>query len=84
MLIMQSEMKDFERALSDWGYDIDDFEIIENENPTPAQGVGFLTGTVTVRNKKTGIERTYKAGNHTNWAFHCAEHLRAGVFGRSK
>ncbi len=84
MLISPSENEDFDNALARAGYQKENFEVIPKVNPFPAQGVGPVTGSVTVKNKLNGLERTYEAGHGTAWVVQFEKDLRTGAFGSSK
>ena len=81
MIVSPSEREDFESAIDRAGYDKHDLEISE-ENAFPAQGIGVITGTVTIRNKRTGVERMYKAGHATAWVVEFETDLQTGLFTR--
>jgi len=81
-MVSSSEKEDFNSALKRAGHAPEDFEISQKEDPLPAQGVGPITGKVTVRNRKTGAERTYPAGYGTAWVVDFEGELRAGTFTR--
>lgn len=82
MIITVGEVEDFQTALRRAGYEQGDFELSETEDSFPTQGVGAITGTVTVKNKKTAAERSYAAGHATAWVIAFARDLHGGVFGR--
>jgi len=79
-MVSVSEKEDFDNALKEHGHASEDFALSQSEDPYPAQGIGPLTGEVTVRNNKTGVARTYAAGHGTAWVVAFEEELRAGVF----
>ena len=79
-MIDESELEDFRAALREHGYTENDFELSEQKDPLPSQGITPVTGTVTVRNKKSGIEHTYESGHGTAWVVAFAEDLKAHRF----
>jgi hypothetical protein len=80
-MIDASEDEDFDNALKRGGYKKEDFEIVQSEDPLPRQGIGHVTGTITVRNKRTGVHRTYNAGYATAWVADFDQDLQSGAFG---
>jgi hypothetical protein len=78
-----TETQDFNSAIKRAGYPKDEFEISEKEDPSPVGVVHAITGTVTVRNKRTGVERTYKAGHATAWVAEFEKDLQTGLFTKS-
>ena len=74
-----SEKDEFHGALERAGHAKDDFDISEKEN-FPSRGVGRITGTVTIRNRKTGIARAYRVGWGTAWVVEFDKDLRGGIF----
>jgi hypothetical protein len=73
-------VRDFYSIIASNGHTEDEFEIFEKEDPFPRQGIGPITGRVTVRNTKTGVERTYRAGHGTAWIVDFEKDLRSGLF----
>jgi len=80
MIVDASAREDFDSAIERAGLPKDEFEISEKEDPFPAQSIVPITGTVTVRNKRTGVERTYKAGHATAWVVEFEKDLHMGLF----
>ncbi len=79
-MIDDSEKEDFENAIREKGYEVDDFEMIENEDP-PSGGVIYaVTGTVTIRRKSTSIEKLYRAGHGSSWPTEFSDDLNSGLF----
>jgi len=79
-IIISSELEDFKAALQKYGYAEEDFELSEIENPIEAGKIQSITGEVTIKNKKSGIERTYKAGEQTAWVIELEDDLKRKVF----
>ena len=79
-MIDESELDDFRAVLREHGYTENDFELSEQKDPLPSQGVAPVTGTVTVRSKKSGIEHTYESGHNTAWVVAFEEDLKAHRF----
>jgi len=81
-IIDETEMEDFHRALREAGHAPDDFVLSEKANLLPTSGIGFETGTVTVQNLNTGIERVYPIGHGAIWPADVHQDLSAGLFKR--
>ena len=80
-IIFPKEMENFKRILAEQGYTNDNFELTTQEDPLPANGeIGALTGHETVKNRESGIERTYQAGHRTAWVAEFGDDLKAGAF----
>lgn len=77
-----SELEDFWGSVNRHGYRNADFEITQKPNPTSGAGVQAVTGTVTVRCKRSGVERTYRAGYGSTWPAEVDQDLARGVFGK--
>ena len=80
MIIDQTEMEDFRTALKQQGCHEDEFELSSKQDPMPAGRVSPVTGSVTVKNTKTGREQTYKAGYGTSWVVEFESDLKVGKF----
>jgi hypothetical protein len=71
-LLGDSEKEDFWATVVDAGFSKEDFELKET---------GFVTGTVSVRRKSTGVSRQYPAGDQRVWLPTFEIELRGRVFG---
>jgi Ni,Fe-hydrogenase III small subunit len=80
-VIENDELEDFHASIDDQGYDIDDFELTQSANPTPAGSVS-VTGTVTVKRKSKDVKRTYPAGHDSAWPATFDDDLESGIFGK--
>ena len=80
-MVGDSEREDFEQAIRDKGFDLDDFELIENRDPPRGGEVHAITGTLTIKRRSTGLERTYQAGYGSAWPAEFSDDLNNGVFG---
>jgi hypothetical protein len=84
--IDETESEDFYAVLKEQGFDPDDFEQVEQlEDPQPAwiSGLVVRKACITVRQKKTGMSRRYRAGDDgTAWVVEFSQDLKAGVFGK--
>lgn len=80
-VISETELEDVHLSLRESGYNADDFDIWDTVDPLPAQGIGAITGTVTIKNERTGISQTYAAGHRTSWPAAFDQDVKAGVFG---
>jgi hypothetical protein len=80
MITDQSELDDFKAVLTKYGHSEGDFELSSEEAPLPIGNVSPVTGSVKVKHKMTGIERTYGAGHGTAWVVEFEKDLEAGRF----
>ncbi len=87
-LITDSEMEDFEAAILEAGFEVDDFTPIGlRDEPTAIHGPTtieqfVLTGTVTIHRKSTDEVITYRAGSGSIWPQAFAADLQGGKFGQ--
>ena len=81
-VVSDSEKDDFRSLINDAGFDADDFELRETEDPP--QGVIYaVRGTVSIRRKATGTVREYRAGHMSTWLADFDRDLRGGAFGQA-
>lgn len=80
-MIDDSERDDFEQAIRTKSFDLDDFELIEKHDPPGREDIHPITGTVTIKRRSSGIERTYQAGYGSTWPAQFSDDLNNGVFG---
>jgi hypothetical protein len=67
-MIHESERKDFKDIVEDNKYTLNDFELIEVADKFPSDGHIYpITGKVTIKNKKSGKEKTYATGHGSVW-----------------
>jgi hypothetical protein len=78
--VSDSEREDFKTEILQNGRNVSDFELLEEAESFPDQGVGPVTGSVTVRNRKTDRKQTYKTGDRTAWVVAFRDDLRAGAY----
>ncbi len=82
-LITDSEMEDFDAAILEAGFEVDDFNVIPLEDEPTAKEQHPITGTVTVQRKSTDDEAiTYSAGHLSTWVKAFEADLQAGKFGQ--
>ncbi len=80
-LITDSEMEDFDAAILEAGFEVDDFSVVDLEDePTTIEHP--ITGTVTVHRISTGEAITYSAGGLSTWVKAFEADLQAGKFGQ--
>ncbi len=72
-ILDETEFEDFDAALRDHGQRREYFELSE-------QVTGWETGVATVRNKKSGAERSYPIGNGTMFPADFVMELEQGAF----
>ena len=76
-----TELEDFHSTLKKHGHSNDNFEVSFTENPIPADGsIHPLSGSVTIKSTKSGVERVYTTGHGTSWVVEFDEDLRTNVF----
>ncbi len=80
-LITDSEMEDFEAAIINAGFEVDDFNVLDVEREPTAKEQHTITGTVTVHRISTDDAITYKAGSDSIWPQAFEADLHAGHFG---
>ncbi len=78
-LITVSEMKDFDAAILGAGFEVGDFNVVEDE-PT-AKEQHSITGTMTVHRISTDEFITYRAGSGSIWPQEFEADLQVGKFG---
>jgi hypothetical protein len=77
-------LKNFHSIIAKAGYLKDDFELLDKERPLPPAPAGslfFLTGTVVVKRRSTGVERSYPTGG-TSWLVVFEKDPGVGAFGQ--
>ena len=88
-LITDSEMEDFDAALLQAGFEVDDFDAVpleddevplEDDQPTATEQHP-ITGTVTVLRISTDEAITYSAGHHSTWVTEFEIDVHEGKFG---
>ena len=89
-LIHDSEMEDFDAAILEAGFKVDDFNVVDLEDePTVIEQLEdetaikqyVPTGTVTIQRISTNDAITYKAGSDSIWPQAFETDLHAGHFG---
>ncbi len=81
-LITDSEMEDFDAAILQAGFEVDDFHVVDLEYEPTAKEQHTITGTVTVQRKSTDDEAiTYSAGHLSTWVSEFEIDLHEGKFG---
>ena len=80
-MVDDSEKEDFEQAIRNKGFSLDDFELTEKRDPAQGAGVHAITGTVTIKRKSSGAKKSYQAGHGSAWPAEFENDLRRGVFG---
>ncbi len=81
-LISDSEMDDFDAAILQAGFDINDFRVVDLEDEPTAKEQDAITGTVTVQRKSTDHAITYRAGHGSIWVADFLADFYAGEYGR--
>jgi hypothetical protein len=80
-MVDDSEREDFEQAILNRGFELDDFELIERRELTGEKEIYAIAGTVTIKRKSSDIEKSYQAGHGSAWPAEFSNHLNTGVFG---
>lgn len=79
-MVNESEMEDFRNIITDRNIDANDFSIQEKEDPITGTGIQPITGTITIRRKFKGKEKTYKVGHGSTWTAEFSDDLNCGIF----
>jgi len=80
-LITDSEMDEFDAAILQAGFKVDDFSVVDMEHEPTAKEQHSITGTVTVHRISTDEFITYRAGPGSVWPQDFAADLYEGKFG---
>ena len=88
-LITDSEMEDFDAAILQAGFEVDDFKIVDLEDdelPLKDDESTVIVqhpiiGMVTVHRISTDVSETYRAGSGSAWQQDFEADLKAGKFG---
>lgn len=80
------EVDDFKNELRRCGRSIDEFDVSATPQSLADQsgGISAYSGTVTVRNRKTGTERTYRTGHASRWLAEFTDDLKVGLLDADK
>jgi hypothetical protein len=80
--VHHSEAEDFETELRRHKRSADEFEVLTTPQVPLSQEAGVISpyrGSITIKNKKTGAERTYATGHAANWVADVSADLKSGV-----
>ena len=88
-LITDSELEDFDAAILQAGFEVDDFSVVDLEDDElPLKDdestvivQHWITGTVTVHRISTNVSEKYRAGSGSAWQQDFEADLKAGKFG---
>ncbi len=80
-LITDSEMEDFDTAILQAGFEVDDFNVVDLEDEPTAKEQHPITGTVTVHRISTDDAITYSAGHLSTWVTEFEIDLLGDKFG---
>ena len=80
-LITVSEMEDFDAAILQAGFEVDDFNIVDLEDEPTAKKQHPITGTVTVYRISTDEFITYSGGHLSTWVTEFEIDVHEGKFG---
>ena len=81
-MITDSEMEDFDAAILQAGFDVDDFNIVDLEDEPTAKEQHSITDTVTVHRISTDKFIIYSAGHLSTWVTEFEIDLHEGKFGQ--
>ncbi len=89
-LITDREMEDFDAAILQAGFEVDDFSVVDLEDdelPLKDDESTVIVqhpiiGTVTVHRISTDVSETYRAGSGSAWQQDFEADLKAGKFGQ--
>ena len=79
-LITDSEMDDFDAALLQAGFAVDDFDVVDLEDEPTAKEQHPITGSVTVHRISSDEFITYDAGHLSTWVMDFEIDLHDGKF----
>ena len=82
-LITDSEMEEFDAAIFQAGFQVDDFRIVDLEDEPTAKEQRPITSTVTVQRISSDAAITYSAGNLSTWVSEFEIDLHEGKFDQS-
>ncbi len=80
-IIHLSEMKDFEAAIVQAGFDVTDFDARQLLRLPGTKDVMPDIVTMVVRRISTDVAIKYQCGMHSDWCNHVEADLKAGKFG---
>ncbi len=89
LLITDREMEDFDAAILQAGFEVDDFNVVDLEDdelPLKDDESTVIVqhpiiGTVTVHRISTDVSESYRAGSGSAWQQDFEADLKAGKFG---
>ncbi len=81
-LITVSEMEDFDAAILQAGFEVHDFNVIDQEDEPTTKEQHPITGTVTVHRLSTNEAITYTAGHLSTWVTEFEIDLHEDKFGQ--
>jgi hypothetical protein len=89
-LIIDSEMEDFEAAILQAGFEVNDFSVVDLEDDELSLKDDESTvivqhsiiGTVTVHRISSDVSETYRPGSGSDWQQDFEAELKAGKFGQ--
>jgi hypothetical protein len=79
-LLGQSSIEDALKAIKQLGLAEKDFTVIVKDETQWEAGLVPIVGSVQFKHNRSGVERTYRAGDQSTWAFEFIQDLRAGVY----
>ncbi len=81
MLMSYSEHEDYITILKKYQYSKNDFQLNEqDETPYENNSISPITIKITIKNTKTGKEKTYQSGHATKWLSEFEEDIRNNFF----
>ena len=81
-MISDSEMDDFDAAILQAGFEVHDFNVIDQKDEPTGFEQYAITGTVTIHRISTDITETYTVGFDSIWPQQFEADLQAGKFGQ--
>ncbi len=80
-VLHESEVLDFNSSIKQLGFVEGDFDFSQTSTPLSSGLFHTITGTVTVRRKSTGVQKSYSAGHGSSWPVSFHDDLANDVFG---
>ena len=80
--VHSSEAEDFETEVRRATRSMDEFEITSTpQKPITQQAhvISPVTGSITIKNKKTGVAKTYRTGHVSGWVMEAIGDIKAGA-----
>lgn len=78
--VLPSEAEDFVNEVKRHRRLLEEFDVTATPQQLTGPGISPYRGTITIRNRKSGAERTYSTGHGSIWVAEFVRDLEAGVY----